>query len=95
MDTRGGHFWHFWTGIPISPPHSRMPGINHLVSGVNQALRFQGVSSMLSADPAENAAPAPAMVDPTTQVAGKPIKYQLDVGESTPLSPAMQAVLCL
>ena len=48
-----------------------MPGINDFVG--TPGLRFQGVSSMLSADPAQNAAPAPAMVDPTTQVAGKPV----------------------
>lgn len=55
-------------------------------------LRFQGVSETVFADAPGPAAPT---VDPATQTAGLPVKQKLNIGEKTPLSPAMQAVLCL
>lgn len=60
-------------------------GYNH----AEQALRFQGVSASVNAP---GSAPT---VDPSTQVAGLPFKQKLNIGEKTPLSPAMQACLSL
>jgi hypothetical protein len=51
------------------------------------ALRFQGGSAAApKADPT---------VDPKTQLAGQPVRQKLNIGESTPLSPAMQSCLAL
>ena len=51
------------------------------------ALRFQGMSA---------AAPkSPPTVDPKSQTAGLPMTQRLNIGESTPLSPAMKCCLAL
>jgi hypothetical protein len=54
-------------------------------------LRFQGTSVSVDA----TAPAATPTVDPSTQTAGLPFKQKLNIGEKTPLSPAMQSVLCL
>lgn len=57
------------------------------------AVLFAAIAAASAQTPATG--PAPALVDPSTQVKGEPFTQKLNIGEKTPLSPAMQSVLAL